>query len=227
LLKELDMHRPLALAVTALALAFADAAAADRGKAVPLFDGKTFAGWEGDTRATWRIEDGCIVGGSLAKKVPRNEFLATTRSYANFILRVKFKLLGDSKKGFVNSGVQFRSQRVPNNSEMTGYQADLGDPSWWACIYDESRRNKVLAQSDMTKINKVLRRGDWNDYEIRAEGRRIRTYLNGVLGVDYTEPDAKIPQEGRFGLQIHGGGPAEVWFKEIVLEELPPTPASR
>jgi hypothetical protein len=73
----------------------------------------------------------------------------------------------------------------------------------------------------MTKLNKVLRRDDWNDYEIRAEGRRMRTYLNGVLCVDYTEKDEKIPQQGRLGLQIHAGGPAEVWFKDIRLEELP------
>src|SRR5204863_2015731 len=91
----------------------------------------------------------------------------------------------------------------------------------WGSIYDESRRNKVLAQSDMAKLNKVLKRGDWNDYEIRCDGRRIRTYINNVLGVDYTEPDEKIPQEGRIGLQIHSGGPAEVWFKDISIEELP------
>src|ERR1700730_2755284 len=190
-----------------LCLAGPPATAAD--KSIALFDGKTFAGWEEDTRNTWRIEDGCLVGGSLNAKIPRNQFLASKQSYANFVLRLKFKLLGESKKTFVNSGVQFRSQRVPNDTEMTGYQADLGDPSWWGCIYDESRRNKVLAQTDMTKLNKVLRRDDWNDYEIRAEGRRMRTYLNGVLCVDYTEKDKKIPQEGRFGLQIHGGGPAE------------------
>jgi hypothetical protein len=207
--------------LTIAVLALPALGAPGRSKAVPLFDGKTFAGWDGDTKETWRIEEGCLVGGSLSKKIPRNQFLATTRSYGNFILRLKFKLLGDAKKGFVNSGVQFRSQRVPNDTEMTGYQADLGDPSWWACIYDESRRNKVMAQSDMKELNKVLRRGDWNDYEIRAEGRRMRTYINGVLGVDYTEKDEKIPQEGRFGLQIHGGGPAEVWFKDITIEELP------
>jgi hypothetical protein len=188
---------------------------------VPLFDGKTFAGWDGDIKTTWRIEDGCIVGGSLTKKVPRNQFLATLRSYKDFELRLKFKLLGD-KKGFVNSGVQIRSQRVPKDTEMTGYQADLGDPGWWGSLYDESRRNKVLAQSDMAKIDKVLKRGDWNEYKIRCEGRRIRTWINGVPGVDYTEKDEKIPQEGRIGLQIHGGGPAQVWFKDIAIEELPP-----
>src|SRR5690606_35047544 len=37
----------------------------------PLFDGKTFDGWEGDTNKTWRIADGAIVGGSLEETVPR------------------------------------------------------------------------------------------------------------------------------------------------------------
>jgi hypothetical protein len=49
------------------------ASAAD--KPIPLFDGKTFTGWEGDTKTTWRIEDGAIVGGSLETNVPRYEYL--------------------------------------------------------------------------------------------------------------------------------------------------------
>jgi hypothetical protein len=44
---------------------------------VPLFDGKSFAGWEGDTAKTWRIEDGAITAGSLDVTVPRNENLWT------------------------------------------------------------------------------------------------------------------------------------------------------
>jgi hypothetical protein len=190
------------------------------GKPVSLFDGKSFDGWDGDTRNIWRIEEGCFVAGTLDKKIARNEFLATTKSYGDFVLRLKFKLLGDSKKGFVNSGVQLRSQRIPNNHEMIGYQADLGDPTWWGAIYDESRRNKVMAASDMNAVNKVLRRGDWNDYEIRAEGPRLRTYINGVQAVDYTEADKNIPLTGRIGVQIHSGGPAQVWFKDITIEEL-------
>jgi hypothetical protein len=205
-----------------LALALVALAGPAWAKPVKLFDGKSFDGWDGDTKSTWRIQDGCLVGGSLEKKIPRNQFLATKARYKDFVLRLKFKLLGDSKKGFVNSGVQIRSERVPRDTEMVGYQADLGDPSWWGCIYDESRRNKVLAQSDMAKINKVLKRGDWNEYEIRCEGRRIQTFINGVRAVDYTEKDLKIPQEGRIGLQIHSGGPAEVWFKDLTIEDLPP-----
>ena len=65
---------------------------------------------------------------------------------------------------------------------MAGYQCDIGDPTWWGSIYDESRRNRVLAWSDMAALEKVLRRTNWNEYVIRADGGRITTWINGVQG---------------------------------------------
>ena len=184
----------------------------------PLFDGRTFAGWEGDTAKTWSIREGALVGGSTERLTPHNEFLCTTRPYANFDLRLKFKLIGT---GFVNAGVQFRSQRATKPAyEMIGYQADLGK-GYWASLYDESRRDKTLAQADSVLIKQTLRADDWNDYRVRCEGRRIRIYLNGKQTVDYTEPDASIPQSGLIGLQVHGGGKAEAAYKAIELTELP------
>jgi hypothetical protein len=190
----------------------------DQRNSIQLFDGRTFKGWEGDTVETWRIEEGALVGGSLAEKVPHNEFLSTTRQYSNFVLRLKFKLLGN--EGFVNSGVQFHSQRISDPPyEMTGYQADLGD-GFWASLYDESRRNKVLVRADIALVAQVLKRNAWNDYEIRCEGRRIRLFLNGKQTIDYTEEDPAIPQSGFVALQVHGGGKAEVHVKDIFLEKL-------
>ncbi len=188
------------------------------GESVSLFDGRTLNGWEGDAPKTWRVADGVILGGSLETKVPRNEFLATTRQYTNFVLRLKVKLTGT--EGFVNSGVQIRSQRVPNDAEMIGYQADIGE-GWWGAIYDESRRNTIMAKPDEATIKRVLKPNDWNDYEVRAEGRRIVVKLNGTTTVDFTEADEKIPQFGRIGLQVHGGGKTEVRFKDLTIQELP------
>jgi len=186
---------------------------------VALFDGRTFDGWEGDTGRTWRIQDGAIVGGSLAERVPRNDFLCTTRSFANFILRLQFKLEGED--GFINSGVQFRSVRAKDPAhEMIGYQADIG-AKYWGALYDETRRNRILAEPDPGLASKAVRLNDWNDYEIHAEGRRIRLRLNGHETVDYTEPDDGIPQTGLIGLQIHGGGKARVWFRNLTLDVLP------
>ncbi len=193
---------------------------AEEFKGKTLFDGRSFAGWTGETNHTWHIQEGALVGGSEEENVPRNEFLATSRPYTNFILRLKFKLTG--KSGFINGGVQFRSQRTVNPpNEMSGYQADIGEPEYWGSLYDESRRNKTLVKTDMTRLNQVLKRGDWNDYEVRCEGRRIRLTINGLQTVDYTEPDETIPQYGLIGLQIHGGAIAQAFYKDIRIEELP------
>ena len=182
-----------------------------------LFDGKTLAGWEGETKKTWRVEDGAIVGGSLDETVKQNEFLCTLKSYADFELKVKFKLLGDKKS--VNAGVQFRTKRIPKHHEVSGYQADIGQ-GYWGALYDESRRNKVLAHPNKKLIDEIVKYDDWNDYRIHAEGARIRLYLNGKLTVDYTEKDEKIERSGIIGLQVHGGAKAKVYYKDIVIQEL-------
>jgi hypothetical protein len=187
-------------------------------KVVSLFDGKTFNGWEGDTVKTWKIEDGALAGGSLEETVPHNDFLCTKKVYSNFILKVKFKLTG--QEGFINTGVQFHSVRAKDPAyEMVGYQADLGD-KFWASLYDESRRNKTLAAPDSALVEKILKRNDWNDYEVRSDRGHIQLFLNGTKTVDYKEPDKSIPQKGIIGLQIHGGGKAKVYYKDIFIEEL-------
>jgi hypothetical protein len=182
-----------------------------------LFDGKSFNGWIGDTNKTFRIQDGVIVGGTMKEKIPRNEFLCTTRDYTNFVLKLKFKLLGGPQ---ANAGVQFRTKRHENDNEVSGYQADMGDPSWWGCLYDESRRNKVLVQAPTDEVNKVLKRDDWNQYEIRAQGKHIQLFLNGLKTVDYMEDDPKIEDHGVIAVQIHAGPPSEAWYKDITIEEL-------
>ncbi|HEY5315585.1 MAG TPA: DUF1080 domain-containing protein [Pirellulales bacterium] len=195
------------------ALGAGGAPAADDGWQ-PLFDGRTLDGWEGDTK-TFRVVDGAIVGGSLKVKVPRNEFLSTLKTYGDFELRLKFKLLGAK----ANAGVQIRSQRIPNHHEMIGYQADLGD-GYWGALYDESRRKKILAAADQAELAKVLRPDDWNEYRIRCQGRRIQLWINGYQTVDYTEPDAAIQQTGHIALQIHGGTAGEAWYKDLALRAL-------
>lgn len=187
-------------------------------KPVALFNGKDFTGWEGDTVKLWRVENGVLIGGSLTETVPENNFLCTRKSYGNFILKTKFKLIGTD--GFINGGVQFRSKRLSDPpNEMVGYQADLGD-GYWASLYDESRRNKTLTPMDTVLLKKLVKRNEWNDYEVRAEGKRIRIFLNGKQTADYTEPDDTIVQTGLIGLQIHGGGKAEIHFKEMRIQEL-------
>jgi predicted esterase/prenyltransferase beta subunit len=178
---------------------------------VPLFNGKDLSGWEGDT-SLWSVKDGMIVGESSGIK--ENQFLATDASYGDFILKFSVRLTNDSG----NSGMQFRSVRIPGH-EMSGYQADIG-PGYWASLYDESRRNRVLAPAS-AKALEAIHKGDWNHYVIRAMGNQITLTLNGVGSVDYKETDPAIAREGKFAVQIHAGGPMKVEFKDLYIQPLP------
>jgi hypothetical protein len=184
----------------------------------PLFDGSSLDGWEGNSDL-FRIEDGAIVAGSLQDEIPRNEFLATTREYDNFELRLSVKLTGSLEKA--NAGIQIRSRRILDHHEMIGYQADMG-VKWWGCLYDESRRRKRLAEPDWDQLIKVLKLDDWNEYVIRCQGKRVQLWINGFQTVDYIEEDDTIEQNGLIALQIHKGPASEAWYKNIRIRPLSP-----
>lgn len=188
----------------------------------PIFDGKTLDGWEG--KSTWfRVEDGAIVAGSLEEKIPNNEFLCTKEQYSDFELRLQVRLKGQGN----NAGIQFRSARVPGDHEVSGYQCDVGAAfgrSVWGALYDESRRNKMLAEGPASDVSKWTKTDDWNELWIRCEGDRIKLWLNGHQTVDYREPDTKLPRSGIIGLQIHSGPPTEAWYRAIRIRTIKSEP---
>jgi hypothetical protein len=178
----------------------------------PLFNGRNLDGWTVDTASAWQVRDGMLVGKHDGLKY--NDFLRTARNYKDFELRLKFRLLD----GEGNSGVQFRSKPVPNSHEVEGYQADIGQ-QYWGCLYDESRRKKVLAQAPPEALAGLDKNG-WNEYIVRAEGNHITLHLNGKKTVDYTETDPGMDVPGFIALQVHSGPKIEVWFKYIQIREL-------
>jgi hypothetical protein len=211
----MTMRTWLSAVAVAASLTYLPVADQRRAAPVPLFDGKTLTGWEGNL-AIFRVQDGAIVGGSFRDKIARNEFLCSTRAYGDFELRLRFKLLGGDS---ANAGVQFRTRRIPDNHEVSGYQADMGT-GWWGALYDESRRNKVLKGPDQERMKGVIKPGEWNDYVIRAEGPRIQLSINGVQTVDYVESDPSVDSRGLICPQIHAGPPSEAWYKDITITEL-------
>jgi len=180
-----------------------------------LFNGRTFKGWEGDL--TWfRIVDDAIVAGRLDRAIPRNEFLCYHRELADFELRLQVRLF----EGKGNGGIQFRSQRIPGDHEMIGYQADVATPHWGS-LYDESRRRRFLGTRPAPAlVARLVKPADWNDYIIRCEGARVRLWLNGELTTDYTETDEAVPRSGRIAVQIHSGPPSEASYRALELSEL-------
>lgn len=199
------------LVVSVLVLAFTPVVFGDEPGFRPLFNGKDFLGWDGDF-SLWKVEGDAIVGDSPGIK--HNQFLVTKEEFGDFELKLEFRL----KDGVGNSGVQFRTRKIPDSTEVSGYQADIGE-NYWGCLYDESRRNKVLVKAP-ADFEGSLKKGDWNEYSIRAEGDHIVLKMNGMTTVDYTESDAEIARRGIIALQVHSGGPLKVEFRKIRLKPL-------
>ncbi len=176
--------------------------------------------WEGNTGAVWRVDGEEIVAGAMGVTQPKNDFLATRRTYSDFEMRLRYK------RGKNNGGIQFRSARIPDHHEVIGYQADFA-PGIDGCLYDESRRKRFLAKPAPETVA-ALNLAEWNSYRIRAEGARIRLWINGVLTVDYLEEDPSIPRTGIIALQIHSGAD-EIRYRDIEIDDLsenPPVPAA-
>jgi len=209
------LHREVFLIVS---ICFAaSVCGADQDEFTSLFDGETLGGWEGNLDI-FRVADGAIVAGTLTEPIPHNEFLCTKKEYGDFELHLKAKLVGEGK----NAGIQLRSKRIPNHHEVIGYQCDMGGQpaqNIWGALYDESRRRKFLAVAEQAGVQKAFKAGDWNEFVIRCQGKRIQIWLNGFQTVDYTEKE-DVAKTGIIGLQIHGGKPAEASYKDLRIKVL-------
>ncbi len=177
--------------------------------AAGLFNGKDLTLWSG-TDKLWSVEDGQIVGRTPG--LARNEFLRSDLLLGDFKLSVDVLLAGNEG----NSGIQFRSQ-AQADGEVHGYQADVG-PGWWGKLYEEGGRGLLSDGAGEAQIKS----GDWNHYEIVAQGHKIRTSINGRPSVELDDPPGA--ERGILALQLHAGGPTEVRYKNFQLELLPAKP---
>jgi hypothetical protein len=167
-----------------------------------------------DTPGLWRVENGEIIGVSPGLKY--NDFLRTRKHYGDFVLELSFRMIDTS--GRANSGIQFRSKPMQGSHEVIGYQADMG-AQYWGCLYDESRRKKVLVQASAESLA-GLDKGGWNTYRITARGNHIVLELNGRKTVEYSETEPGIERSGFIALQLHSGPAFEMRFKNLRIQEL-------
>ncbi|MBX3176076.1 MAG: DUF1080 domain-containing protein [Candidatus Hydrogenedentes bacterium] len=202
------------LLAAALLLSPLSAPAADDGF-TPLFNGKDLTGWTGDMNL-WRVENGEIVGSTKGVKLEKNSFLSTEKSYSDFVLRVKVKLINH------NSGIQFRSEQLEDHA-VAGYQADVAEQTYFGMLYEERKRGILpywneYTDSQRAAIADVVKHGDWNEYVITCQGDRVKMVLNGYTTLDFVDPEGA--KAGIIALQLHSGPEMEVRFKDIEIKEL-------
>ena len=201
-----------------------------------LFNGENLDGWDGDPQF-WSEKDGAITGQTTPDKVARhNTFLIWKEAgVGDFELRVTYKIVGG------NSGVQYRSKDM-GDYVVGGYQADIvaGDPDKYSGIlYEEKGTRGIMANrgevvkinpdgskqitgslGDARKLAEVVKKEDWNEYTIIAQGDKLIHKINGTTTMECTDADAtKSAKEGILALQIHVGPPMTVQFKNIRIKE--------
>ncbi len=208
-----------------------------------IFNGKDLNGWDGNPKL-WSVKERAIVGRTTAEEpIKGNTFLIWTNgTVGDFELRCSFKIEANNDQGFANSGIQYRSKVLdPGNWVVGGYQADMeAGPTYTGILYEErmtrgimaARGEKVVWDKDCKKqvtgslgkseeLQAAIKKADWNDYVIVAQGNHLQHFINGKQTVDVTDDcEAKRAMNGVLALQLHAGQPMMVQFRNIRLKLL-------
>jgi hypothetical protein len=188
---------------------------------VPLFDGRTLDGWRRvNGSAKYRVEDGCVVG-VCDPQSKANTFLRTDQTFRDFIftVQVKFDVPG-------NSGIQFRSGQREDNGRVYGYQCEIDNNlnrRWSGGIYDEARRGWLyrLDGQEHADARRAFDYHRWNTYVIKARGRRLQTWINGVPCADFLDTDeTHYTSEGFIALQVHSGKQGTIRWRNVKVKVL-------
>lgn len=180
----------------------------------PLFDGKTLDGWHALPGGTWQVQDGAILGASDQSE-KRHGLLLTDKTYGDFTVRLKFKVV----KG--NSGFYFRSEKVDTAVGVHGFQAEVANDPTVGGLYETGGRAWVV-KPDPALTKQIYKPGDWNQLTVAAHGRNVVVHLNGTKTAELTDDPGRL--EGHLALQLHGGQDMEVMFKDIEIQPKPAKP---
>jgi len=196
------------------------------GQWIKLFNEKNLEGWKLlNGQATFEVKDKEIIGTTRINT--SNSFLATEKTYGDFILELEFKVDGNT-----NSGIQIRSESKPEylNGRVYGYQVEI-DPSsraWTGGLYDEARRDWLYPMEYNASAKKVFRKGQWNKVRVECIGPVIRTWINGIAASSVVDD---LTMQGFIALQVHAVSKPEeagqqVHFRNIQIQtqKLIPSP---
>jgi len=162
-----------------------------------LFDGESMFGWEPNAKTDWRVTDGVISadGGEQG-------LLCTTSEFADYVLKIEFRSSPQT-----NSGVFLRTPLKPTDPAKDCYELNIAAPDV-SPFYTGSFVNRQ-------KASPVQASGDWQSYEVTAQGGHFVIKLDGRTVLDYTDPQPLA--RGRIGLQYRAG---PIAFRNIRLKPL-------
>lgn len=179
-----------------------------------LFNGRDLTNWTQIGTARWKVQDGEIHGGQEGDP-KRSGLLVTKEQFKDFELELDFMI---DEHGKYNSGVYLRNE--PGKAGRTGYQINIGRGA--AEEYVGLYTDRWLDKGD--EHDTIRRKLAWNRLRIRAHGAHIKTWLNGVEIVDFTDPapPPRFLESGAIGFQTYGAEGHAGWvkFRNIRIREL-------
>ncbi|MGW6271269.1 ThuA domain-containing protein [Streptomyces sp. NPDC055060] len=182
----------------------------------PIFDGtaKSLESWKQAGPGSFELNEG---DGTL-KTVGGMGMLwyDGTKELGSYSLKLDWRMDGDDNSGIF---VGFPPSDDPWSAVNNGYEIQID-----ATDVPEKTTGSVYGfkSADLKKRDKALNPvGEWNTYELRVEGERLRIYLNGVKINDFTNTDpARSLKDGHLGIQNHGADD-QVSFRDIRVKDLP------
>lgn len=119
-------------------------------------------------------------------------------------------------------GVEVKLSRADANlwfrvAQYTGYCTRLGDRAWGG-LYDADPRRGHTAALPVPRL--LARAEGYNYWFVRAEGPRLRVWLNGAKVADVTDREGSARGAISFEVQPNSGQVAQAWFKNVRLGEL-------
>ncbi len=176
-----------------------------------LFNGKDLSGWKVWGMEKWSVDDGAILGESGPDE--DDGFLMTEGTYTDFHAVLRFKCETDTNSGF------FYHTDIPDDiSKITFVQVEI-DNSFGGHTGGLHGHATSWIVWPASEKEFALRPFEWNELMVKVEGKRVRTYLNGVQMIDFTNPKPDVTT-GVLALQIHPGGGSRVRFKDIWVKDL-------
>lgn len=207
---HLPTARCLSCIVLACILAFPSVGVAAESAWQPLFNGRDLTGWRALPGGKWFVLDGELIGISTRTE-NRHGLLLTERSFHDFDLRLKFRCLAG------NSGLYFRVEKIDAPVGARGLQAEIAADGFVTGGLYETQGRQWVAKADPKLIEKIVKRDDWNEMEVRARGADVTVLVNGVVTVELKNDPGR--RNGLIGLQLHGRMEMDVRFKDIAISE--------
>ena len=162
-----------------------------------LFDGSTLDGWRVLGDANWELADGAVSANS------GSGFLVSGVSYGDFELTLEFWVDEPA-----NSGVFIRCSDPENVGAGNSYEVNIFDTR-----ADQTYRTGGIVNL-AAPASVINTGGQWNSYEITAQGSRLVVILNGTQMVDTTDDQFA---SGPFALQYGAG---TVRFRNVQIRSL-------